>query len=245
MKCIYMLKAIQDLVYPPCCAACSRILPTVHPSAFCPGCWNDIEWVESPLCRLCGRAFNKKAGEDSFCGQCLRVPPAYTMARSVVHYTQPVKKLIHQLKYGKNLSALQGIFELAGYIDRGRFSEVDYILPVPLHIDRLRRRGWNQSILLAQQFFPEKKKKIKVDWLIKKENSPEQTGLSGAKRRLNLKTAFALGRKAQLGSSIICLVDDVFTTGTTVDECSRVIRRAGAKEILVLTLTRADVPNGK
>jgi ComF family protein len=242
MKYAELLQGLGELVFPPRCTVCQGILPPGRSTAFCVNCRRGFEPVESPLCRVCGRILFTGTGNDSLCGGCLRRPPAYTVARSMVRYKSSVRSLVHQLKYGKDLTVLRGISEIVRCFDMQIFSRADLVMPVPLHPVRLRKRGWNQSVILAELFFPENKNRLRVDWLVKLENTEEQTGLSGKRRRLNLKSVFALGKKAQPRGSVICLVDDVFTTGTTVHECSKVLRRAGAKEILVLTLARADVP---
>jgi ComF family protein len=116
----------------------------------------------------------------------------------------------------------------------------DLVLPVPLHIKRLRRRGFNQASLLAVSFFPEEKKKIKNTILFRKRETVPQTGLNGSLRRKNIKNAFFVEAPEQVKGKNIVLIDDVFTTGTTVNECAKVLVKAGAKQVDVLTLARAE-----
>lgn len=245
MKIFKLTAGFWDLVYPPRCAVCEVILSSGLNNTICPSCISELEWLSTPLCRICGRDFEKKGGGDSVCGECLRRPPTYSLARSVLRYSPQLQILIHKLKFKKDLSVVPGISELISLFDMTRYGTVDYILPVPLHITRLRERGWNQAIILAKLFFPVNNGRLKIDWLIRKENTVEQTSLGGTKRRANLKTAFAVVPKAQLTGAVVCLIDDVFTTGTTVEECSKVLAAAGTKEILILTLARADLSRGK
>ncbi len=244
MKLFNYTVGFLDLIYPPRCAVCEVILVPGLYKSLCSSCISQLDWLSTPLCRICGRGFKNKSGGDSICGECLRKPPTYSLARSVFHYTPQLQILIHKLKFKKDLSVLPGISELISVFDMSRFGAVDYILPVPLHIKRLRERGWNQALTLAKLFFPVNDGRLKLDWLIRKEYTVEQTTLSGTERRENLKTAFAVVPKAQLAGAVVCLIDDVLTTGTTVEECSKVLAAAGAKEILILTLARADARRG-
>jgi ComF family protein len=111
----------------------------------------------------------------------------------------------------------------------------DIIVPVPLHLHKLRSRGFNQSLLLAQVFFPDQKEKIR-HCLVRRRHTRPQTGLKGVERRKNVVGAFALRAGEGLTGKKICLVDDVFTTGTTVNECAKTLKRAGAASVEVATL---------
>lgn len=111
------------------------------------------------------------------------------------------------------------------------------IVPVPLHPSRLQERGFNQALLLAWAFFP-KDQRVISNLLIRSRSTAPQTGFSGAARRTNLKNAFTVVKPYRLTGKKVLLVDDVFTTGTTVNECARVLKKAGAAEVMVLTLAR-------
>ena len=208
----------------------------------CSDCRSDITFLRQPLCRICGMEFVGDKEWDHICGACLRKPPPYLLARSVVRYSTVVQKLLYGLKYGADTSVLPGIVEITAQFDITPFDHCDYIIPVPLYLKRLRRRGLNQSVLLAKLIFPEKNQsKLKTDILLRTRNTVPQTTLDGVKRRKNLKGAFVMAKNAELDQKTICLVDDVFTTGTTVSECSRVLCSHGAKEVKVITLTRAEM----
>jgi len=165
------------------------------------------------------------------------------MARSVVRYEREVRQLVHRLKYNGDLSVLPGISELIGRYDMVEFADVDCIVAVPLHLKRLRRRGLNQAAVLAGLFFADRRHLIKVDWLVRTRNTLPQTNLGRTARLHNLRGAFAARATSHFPGATVCLVDDVFTTGTTVSECSQVILREGADEVKVLTLARVNVPH--
>lgn len=114
----------------------------------------------------------------------------------------------------------------------------DHIVPVPLHPKKLRQRGFNQALLLARSFFPGERKKIRSDILVKIRETESQTGLSGTERRKNLRNAFQVKNSGAVSGKKLLLVDDVYTTGTTVRECARMLMKAGAVNVDVLTLAR-------
>jgi len=231
-----------DIIFPRLCAACGKKLLGESESKICVSCWSEIVFLRYPLCRICGRELAGDKERNHLCGACLRDPPPYLLARSVLRYTAPVQMLLYGLKYGSDTSVLPGVAELVSQFDMTPFDECDYVIPVPLHIKKLRRRGMNQSILLAKCIFSKKTQtRLRTDLLVRGRNTVSQTSLDGVQRRKNLAGAFVVVKKAALEKKVICLVDDVFTTGTTVCECSRILYKQGAKEVKVITLTRAEL----
>jgi ComF family protein len=122
------------------------------------------------------------------------------------------------------------------------FADVDCIVVVPLSRQRLRKRGLNQAVVLARLFFADRPAAVKSDWLMRTRNTMPQTELGRAARMKNLRGAFQARPISDFQGAGVCLVDDVFTTGTTVTECSKVIMENGAAEVKVLTLARVNVP---
>lgn len=232
-------QALIDLLLPSFCLACEKPLGPAPELLFCLECLEKIHCIQSPLCPCCGRVYRKAAGGDHHCGACLARPHHFNVARALFLYEEPVKEVIHRFKYqGKTVclpsfanfarTMLPGLAELEG---------ADWILPVPLHPTRLRERGFNQSLLLARAFFP-KDRRISLDLLIRSRPTEPQTSFNGAARRTNLKNAFTVTGPQRIAKKKILLIDDVFTTGTTVNECARVLKKAGASEVVVLTLAR-------
>lgn len=232
----------MDILFPRRCAACGKKLFEKSGRKMCGDCRSDITFLHQPLCRICGMEFVGDREWNHICGACLREPPPFLLARSVVRYSAVVQRLLYGLKYGADTSVLPGIVEIIAQFDITPFDHCDYVIPVPLYLKRLRRRGLNQSVLLAKLIFPEKNQsKLKTGVLIRTRNTAPQTTLDGVKRRKNLKGAFVMAKNAELNQKAICLVDDVFTTGTTVSECSRVLCSHGAREVKIITLTRAEM----
>jgi ComF family protein len=158
----------------------------------------------------------------------------------VVRYEREIQQLVHKLKYGSDLSVLPGISELIDFYDMVEFADVDCVVVVPLHLKRLRRRGLNQAAVLARLFFADRRHLIKVDWLARKRNTQPQTQLGRTARLRNLQGAFEARATSNFQGATVCLIDDVFTTGTTVKECSQVIMQQGALAVKVLTFARVD-----
>jgi ComF family protein len=196
-----------------------------------------INFIKTPYCLCCGIPFS--AGENHLCGVCLKKNWHFTRARSVVVYNETAAKAILGLKFGGRKAALRTFCKFQEQCTPcGDLITPDSIIAVPLHENRLRRRGFNQSLLLAVAFYPNDKKKIRKTILQRRRDTVPQTGLDGVSRRKNMKDAFLVRGKKDIYGKKIVLVDDVFTTGTTVNECARVLKQAGAERVDVLTLAR-------
>ncbi|MDK9705806.1 MAG: ComF family protein [Desulforhopalus sp.] len=231
----------MNILFPPVCGACRIRLDAHQSQNLCPECTAGIRYSCQPLCRICGMELAGPEERTHLCGRCLRMPPPYTIARSLVRYEPVVQKLVQRLKYAGDTSVVSGITDIVANCDLSEFADCQWILPVPLHLDRHRYRGLNQATILAGLFFPGKRQLIRMDWLVRTRNTPAQTLLGGAERRKNLVGAFQLRAGNRLAGTAVCLVDDVFTTGTTVEECARVLMSEGAREVRVLTLARVVV----
>lgn len=231
------LKGGSDLLFPPSCPVCGVRLFS-DSQTLCPRCLGNVLLIRSPLCTVCGREMSDSTDGDHHCDRCLRSPPPYSSARGVAHYQEPVSTLLHRLKYKGETSVLPALREVIGLQAPCTLREGEKIIPVPLHLARLRRRGFNQALILANLFFSERKDSILIDTLIRSRHTISQTGLDGKARRKNLHQAFAVRFPERVRGRMIVLVDDVFTTGTTVAECSRTLLGAGADDVRVVTLAR-------
>lgn len=233
----YCLQAMGELIFPPFCLACGGGV-NGEEKAICASCRQEVAYISSPLCRSCGRVLNDSTGGDHLCGMCLQNRPAYTSARGIVHYQEPVTDLLHRFKYQGDTSVLPAFKAIIRNTKVFELQDEDRVVVVPLHLKRLRNRGFNQALLLAELFFPDRKKQILVDALQRIRHTVPQTGLDGITRRKNLRKAFAVSTPEKIAGRRIILVDDVYTTGTTVNECSKVLLRADAVEVHVVTLAR-------
>ncbi len=234
-------RALIDFFFPPRCPFCGENRKEEDPSGVCPACLAQIRRVSSPRCPCCGIGFVSDRGEDHLCSDCLGETRHFAKARALAHYEGLLAETISRFKYrgdsrlGRPLGDL-----LAAYADPD-FSFADYLLviPVPLHSPRLRRRGFNQSLLLARRISRRHSLPLNFTALRRTRATAPQTELSAAERQKNIRGAFAVARQSDVAEKTILLVDDVFTTGATVTECAKVLLRAGAKRVDVLTLARA------
>jgi ComF family protein len=227
-----------DLLLPPSCLACGKPLSSSKKILFCAFCKEEIPFITPPLCTCCGRPYLKAAGGNHFCGNCLTDKRYFDKARAIFLYEKPFKKLIHSFKYQGQTAGLAGFGLLKQQLPHlDEVGDVDLIVPVPLHKKRLQERGFNQALLLAHAFFP-KDGRIKADLLTRPNWTEPQTSFNGKTRRKNLKNSFLVQESELVNNKKILIVDDVFTTGTTVNECARTLKRAGATEVIVLTIAR-------
>jgi len=234
-----IISAGLTLLFPPACPCCKGITED-HCQPLCRECFTQLKFIETPYCSCCGRVFYGN-GENHLCGVCLQSPWAFDKARSFFIYEKIIAKLIHDLKYSGETTGISALRWLSKQSDLlGDLKTPDLIIPVPLHIKRLRKRGFNQSLVLARNLFPEEKEKIRHDILLRKADTPTQAGLSGSKRRKNLKNAFAVQQIPEVTGKTILILDDVFTTGSTANECAKALKAADCKRVEVVTICRSD-----
>ena len=163
------------------------------------------------------------------------------MARALVRYQPPITTIISSFKYHGQTTSLKSFRTIQRQLPGlTKLNQPDLIIPVPLHLKRLQKRGFNQALLLARALYPHQHQLIDFKVLERHRYTEPQTGMSGKIRRRNLKNAFRIKDEEIVKGKRVLLIDDVFTTGTTVNECAKVLKKAGAKEVLVLTMARVD-----
>lgn len=214
----------------------------------CSTCSTGFLPVESPICSKCGIMFKSREGEDHICGECLKSPKRFRVARATGVYDQALMELIHCLKYkGKiQLAHPLGILLFSAFIRYWDKKSIDLIVPVPLHAKRFRARGFNQAFLLIRQWsriaeaLNVELSDIHIDRhvLARCRWTESQAGLGRKKRLINIKNAFGLIDASKIKGKRILLVDDVYTTGATADECAKVLLQGGAEYVDILTLAR-------
>jgi ComF family protein len=227
-----------DLLLPRACAACDAALAPGHGSAICSPCWATLRIPVGPVCDRCGIPLPPG---PLVCTSCLARPPAYDTARALGLYLSgpgvlnPLARAVRALKFhghraaGASLGiALVGLVPAAG--------DPTVVVPVPLHVDRLRERGYNQAVLLARALAPAAGLRLRARALMRVRPTPSQAHLDAAARRANLSGAFIA--RARLAGTAVVLVDDVLTTGATADACATALRAAGATRVDVLTVGR-------
>jgi ComF family protein len=230
-------RALVDGVLPPRCLSCGDIID--QPDALCGRCWSGITFFAPPWCVLCGLPFPHPMGEDAVCGDCAREPPAWNQARAVLRYDKNSRRLLLAFKHGDHTHSAAAfgrwMYRAGGEVLAG----ADLLVPVPLHWTRLFQRRYNQAALLAHAVRAAGGPEVAADWLVRRRRTPAQGHLGPAARERNVRGALAMRHRRSVAGKHVVIIDDVMTTGATVEECARVLKRAGAASIGVLTLARA------
>jgi ComF family protein len=230
-------RILVDGVLPPRCLACGDIVGEPH--SLCGRCWAGMTFFGPPWCALCGLPFPHPMAEDAVCGACAARRPHWDRARAVLRYDKNSRRLVLALKHGDqtHLAAAFGRWMQRAGADV--LAGAELLLPVPLHWTRLFSRRFNQAALLAQAIHAEGGPPVAADWLVRRRRTPSQGRLGPLARQRNVAAAFALRPGRTVEGRRVVVIDDVLTTGATAAECARVLRRAGAAYVGVLTLARA------
>ena len=236
---------LLDLVLPPRCLSCGVEVGAV--GALCPDCWRGIRFIAAPHCARCGLPFDYDplGTPDLICGACIARPPLFDRCRSVFAYDDASRSLVLGFKHGDRTDCAPAFAQWLARAGAGLLTEADGIIaPVPLHRWRLLKRRYNQSALLALNLGRLTGRTALPDLLIRRRATPSQGGLSAKGRARNVEGAFMVNPRCKdaVKGARVLLVDDVFTTGATVGECAKVLRRAGARAVDVVTLARVVRP---
>ena len=245
-----VLKALAEGVFsvffPADCRLCGAPLTNLSRLPVCPSCRESIRGTQGALCGICGERLEAAAATDGRCGLCRRIQPAFTRAVAYGSYDAGLREMIHLLKYERVRPAAEVLGGMLADAIAGLAPEFGSVLPlvvpVPLHARKLRDRGFNQSELIARAAVKRNPGglalKISTRVLERRRATESQTGLTRHQRRDNMRGAFAVSDSGGVAGRDALLVDDVFTTGTTVSECARVLLRAGAGRVWVATAAR-------
>ncbi len=231
-----------DFLIPPVCINCKN--RTARHNCLCPKCWYQIKFIVPPICDRLGIPLPYYSEAPQISAVAIAYPPPYNRARSVAHFEYPLKKLIHALKYADRHEGIDIFGRWMAAAGKELLHDADLIIPVPLSRQRLWQRRFNQSALLAASIG--KYSRIPVDYLSlrRKKNTRTQVGLTRKQRRKNVTAAFMIPEplKDRIVDRKIVLVDDVMTTGATINACTKTLIKAKAERIDVLTLARVVEP---
>jgi len=230
-------RAVLDAVYPPLCIACRA--STGGAQGLCASCWNKMSFIEGPVCAACGLPFEIDPGGETLCGACHADPPDFDRARAVLRYDDASKRLILALKRADRHDLVPPLSRWLERAARELVAKADVVMPVPLHRRRLWSRRFNQSALLAQRLARFSDKPFDPLSLRRIRATPSQGAMPSAKARAtNMQGAFRVVNPSAIAAKTVLLVDDVLTTGATVNACARALKRSGAAGVLVVTLAR-------
>ncbi|MBI4266379.1 MAG: ComF family protein [Acidobacteria bacterium] len=239
--------AVLTVTLAPRCAACARVLDAPLRGPVCERCWSDVRQLAAPLCRTCGDplpSWRVLSVALAQCPRCRRRPGAVDAGRAAGDYEGALRAIIHALKYDGRRSLARPLGTMLRSAAPDLLHDADCLVPVPLHPWRRLRRGFNQAAEIARQL-----EAPMVHALWRRRATPPQTGLTAAARVRNVRGAFTVSpllsrvrRRRLIDGRIVVLVDDVRTTGATLNECARVLKQAGAREVRALTVARAAPP---
>ena len=204
----------------------------------CENCLSTLNYNNKRICYKCGVEIT---GAGSYCIHCKDSENSYDFARAPFNYTGTIKNLIYKLKYSnaKYLKNYLGYFLVDEYIKAG--FNADIVIPVSMSEERRKERGYNQAYLLCEKLQEVLGLEVSDEILIRHKDTPHQTNLTKKERESNLKDAFKVIKKDKIKNKNILLVDDVFTTGSTAEWCSKELKKAGAKNVFVLTLAHVSL----
>jgi ComF family protein len=206
--------------------------------------WQKLEFLDAPWCDACGFPFEFEVGADALCARCESKPPVYDRARSAIRYSEDSRKLVLDFKHGGRTDGLSFFAAQMSRAGRDVLENADVLMPVPLHKDRLRKRRFNQAALLARALSKQTGIPYDTDTLLRAKNTPSQGGQTYLGRKRNVAGAFeVVGAKSEfVDGAHIVLIDDVQTTGSTLESCARALKKNGAAHVDALTLMRVVRP---
>lgn len=231
---------LVNLLLPPRCHICRTVMSDAGPLHICDQCLAALPIIIPPVCTSCGIPFDG-AGEDHSCGRCLTLPPPYRAARAALRYEGACRDLIHNFKYQQKSYLRRPLGLLTAQL-LGPFvaeQQPDLLLPVPLHVTRLRERGFNQAILLGEILSKQWQIPLLRQGLQRIRPTTPQVELSRDLRLKNLLEAFTVRDISSIAGRRIMLVDDVFTTGSTLTACTHALLHAGCREVTATTVAHA------
>lgn len=221
--------SLLNFVFPPVCGACKRA-----GSLICEDCHNQLQWVQAPLCARCGRPVSSST---DCCPTCQERPLPLQQIRAAVLFAHPVAKLIHNLKYNGAFALAKPLAQMMAEAWSTWHMPVDLVLPIPLHAERQRKRGYNQSALLARHFCKLVALPYIEDGLQRTRFTTPQVGLTAVERLKNVQDAFVA--KIDVVGKNILLIDDVCTTGATMAAAATAFSAAGAHTVYGYCVARA------
>ena len=222
-----------DWLYPPHCGGCGR-----KGDRWCVDCRSQAKLIKPPICELCGQSLES----GILCARCKKSPPNFVALRSWAVFQGPVRRVLHQLKYRRDIALAERLAEHLYALYGAMGWSVDMIAPVPLGIARLKERGYNQAALIARPLALACGLRYESRALERTRETRSQVGLSLTERRTNVSDAFTASSAIVSGNHVL-VVDDVATSSATLDACAAALLHAGAGRVYCITLARAVYMN--
>ncbi len=236
-------RRMLDALMPPKCLGCGAVV--ADPGALCATCFEDVTFITAPYCARCGIPFDDPytfGGEALVCGACSKHSPAFQRARAVFVYTEKSRGLVTRLKHADRTDFAPALARWMVRAGKEVLENADLLVPVPLHRWRLLVRTYNQSALLTRWVASEAHISARYNVLRRVKATPSQGGLSASSRRRNVTDAFNVTEPTTVAGKRIVLIDDVLTTGATLDACAKALKNAGATNVDALVVGRVPAP---
>ncbi len=232
-----LLEAALDWLFPPSCMSCKQILPMQKSiwrrDKLCGDCRILFEKLEPPCCPRCGHPQDESA---VYCSACHNKKFAFTGSRAMFPYKGIIRDIIHGVKFKSNKRAAVGLGKLwASSVDD--FPPADFLAPVPMYPKKIRKRGFNQSEVLAKELSAEFKIPLAKNLLKRTKDTPPQSGLSIREREENVRGVFTVNKNFNIKGKRIILIDDIFTTGASLNSCAEALIKAGSENVSCMTLS--------
>lgn len=229
-------RTVLDFIIPPLCPICKKRVLLTH--GLCSECFSKIHFICRPYCEICGKPFEFDIPEETRCGACCKKNPIFTKARSAFIYDSFSAKLILPFKHSDHLELAPLLTNLLYRAGADLLADTDLIIGVPLHLFRHIKRKYNQADVLAKRLAEKSHIPYHSTILTRKRATISQGHMKAAERKRNVAGAFGIKNKHLIKDKNILLIDDVFTTGATINECSKILLKNGAAKVFVLTLAR-------
>jgi ComF family protein len=236
-----LFSTVLDFFFPPYCLICGSENLYHRDYLVCVNCIQSIPLITHPFCSRCGKPFATESNQDHLCSECLTGDSYLSMVRALCKYEGSVTAMIHQFKYKQKFACVP-LFTLMLELNHSiglTFSSYDSLIPIPLHRTRLKERGFNQSVLWGKMLGKKYQVPLELRTLKRVVPTLPQVSLQGRARKNNVRNAFALNNAAVVRNKAILLLDDVYTTGATMNECARVLKQSGASRVDGFVIARA------
>lgn len=238
----YYCRSLIRILYPANCIWCQ--IPLILDEMYlCTRCSKAIEPLKKPVCARCAHLLPPYGSRRSLCSACRSERPYYDRGFALVKYEDPTKVIFHQIKFQKKFWLLKIFSELLkDFSSSVELTGYDMVVPVPLDSARERERGFNQAFIIAQMLKRTRKEiALPIFKVLKKrKKTPPQSQLKRRERLVNLEGAFSIKKRGSLRGKYVLLVDDIFTTGSTMNECAKILKEGGAERVDFFAIARSS-----
>ena len=236
-----IFKKILNLIFPPKCCSCEKIVE--DEDTLCTECWEKINFIHKPFCSKCSSPMEFNISDSDICINCMNNEPLYIKLRSAVVYNKFSSRIIFKFKFFDKIYLKRFMAKCMAKASEDIIDDIDIFIPIPLHKKRLIMRKYNQSQILADELSKITKKDTIYDFLYKNSHTTPQAKLKKSERLKNLKNKFSINQKyikniEEYKNKRFAIVDDVVTTGSTINECVNVLNQAGIKNVYAITFAK-------